>query len=243
MSTSHSIITRLIAAHYAATVAQVESLAHERYTSNVAVLNADGTYLRIALVDAQSNLGRPRGRGAAPNAEAQLTVLTKTHEKFYPAVLKGVTTDDIAVENGLDPKEQSRRALERNSRSAFARSAMSTLTAYVRAGGDLRTLDAETVTKASLRAATAPTEPTDKVARQVQRASGMLLRAVTRRAREHPDEAREEIGAVMDELQRVLDSLGNGDEEHEETTTTARPPRDAGSTRTRVGVPQFHRGA
>lgn len=238
-----TIISKLVAAHFVATVAQVETLAHERYATNTAVLQADGTYLRVALVDAQSVLGKPRGRGTKPNAEAQLEVLGKTNEKFYPAVLRGVTTEDIAVEAGLDPKEQSRRALERNSRSAFARSALSTLTAYVRAGGDLRTLDAETVTKASLRAATAPPEPTDKVARQVQRAAGSLLRAVTRRAREHPDEAREEIGRVMEELQKVLDSLGNGDEEHEETTVTTRAPRDTGATRTRVGVPQFHRGA
>ena len=239
----NGIIAKIVKAHYVIhNESEVESLAHERYASNTVVSQADGTYLRVLLVASQAQLGRPRGRAAKFVAETQVTVLTAVNEKFYPAVLRGITTPDIAVEAGLDSKEQRRRSLERNARSAFARSAMSTLVAFVKGGGDLRGLNPEEVTKSALRAAVAPPEPQDKVERQVQRASGALLRAIGRRARDNPEAAREEVSKVMDDLQRVLDSL-NGDEEHAETTTVV-GVRDRGPTRTRVGSPVIlHRGA
>jgi len=243
----NGIVAKLVKAHYVVhNEHEVETLAAERYTSNVVVAQADGTYLRVLLVGTQAKLGRPRGRAAARvNAEAQLAVLVETHERFYAAVLRGVTTPDIAIEADIDSKEQRRRSLERNSRSAFARSAMSTLTAFVKGGGDLRTLDAETVTKAGLRAAVAPPEPEDKVARQIQRASGALLRAVTRRARDNPDEAAREIEGIMDELQKVLDSLNGGEQPEPGATTVVAGarPRDTGPARTRVGTPLLNRGA
>jgi hypothetical protein len=239
-----TILAKLVKGHWVATEHDVEVLAHERYANAVLVSNSDGTYLKVVLVAAQAKLGRPRGRGVKPNAEAQLTVLSAVHEVFYPAVLRGVTTPDIAIEAGLDPKEQQRRSLDRNSRSAFARSAVSTLTAFVRAGGDLRTVDPATVTKAALRAATAPPEPSEKVARQIQRSSKALLRAIGRRARDNPEAARAEVEALMQEFQRVLDSLdGNGEEEHTETTTKVRPPPERAFQRTRVGTPLLNRGA
>lgn len=237
-----TIIAKLTKGHWVATEHDVELLAHERYANAVIVASSDSTYLKVALVAAQAKLGRPR-RAGKPNAEAQLTVLNAIHEMFYPAVLRGVTTPDIAIEADLDSKEQRRRSLERNSRSAFARSAMSTLTAFVKGGGDLRGLNPETVTKANLRAAVAPPEPEDRVARQIQRARGALLRAITRRARDNPEEAAQEVESLMEELQKVLNSLdGKSDTEPDETTVVARP-RDTGPARTRVGTPLLNRGA
>lgn len=241
-----NIVAKLVKAHYVVhNESEIETLAHERYTSNTVVAQADGTYLRVLLVGTQAKLGRPRGRAARVNAEAQLTVLGEVHELFYAAVLRGITTPEVAIEPTLDPKEQRRRSLERNSRSAFARSAMSTLATFVKGGGDLRTLNAEEVTKAALRAAVAPAEPTDKIARQVQRARGALLRAITRRARDNPEEAATEVKSLMDELQKVLDGLGEPAQDHTATTTVVGArPRDAGPTRTRVGTPtMLHRGA
>lgn len=239
-----TIIAKLSKGHWVATAHDVEVLAHERYANSVVVANSDRTYLCVLVVAAQAQLGRPRGRPAAANIDAQLAVLASVHEKFYPAVLRGITTPDIAIEPNLDPKEQRARSLERNSRSAFARSANSTLVAFVKGGGDLRGLDAETVTKTALRAAVAPPEPENRAARQVQRARGVLLRAITRRARDNPDEAATEVESLMDDLQKVLDALnGEPEDEHVETATIAsRPPPERSFQRTRVGVPQLHRG-
>lgn len=239
-----TIIAKLSKGHWVATEHDVEVLAQERYANALVVSNSDSTYLKVVLVASQAKLGRPRGRAARFNAEAQLTVLNGVHEVFYAAVLRGVTTPDVAIEPTLDSKEQRRRSLERNSRSAFARSALSTLTGFVKGGGDLRTLDPETVTKTGLRAAVAPPEPEDKVARQIQRASGALFRAIGRRARDNPEAAREEVERVMDELQKVLDSLNGDEAEHTATTTVVgAKPRDVGPARTRVGPPMLHRGA
>lgn len=241
-----TILAKLQKGHWVATEADVETLAHERYANALVVANTDGTYLRVALVAAQAKLGKPRGRGVKPNAEAQLSVLTAVHTLFYAAVLRGVTTAEVAVEPNLDVQEQRTRSLARNSRSAFARSAMSTLTGYVRAGGDLRTLDPDTVTKRGLRAAFAPkaSDSGDRIERQIANATGALVKAVTSRARDNPDKAREEVEAVMDELQKVLDSLGNGEGEVEtEAETPARRATDRGPARTRVGVPMLNRGA
>jgi hypothetical protein len=156
-----TILTKLEHGHYVMTEAQVESLALERYNNAAVVLRADSTYLKGLVVAAQAKLGNGRKTRVKINAEAQHTVLNEVHERFYAAVLRGVTTHDVASDDALDSKEKQRRSLERNRRSAFARSAKSTLSAYITAGGDLRTLDVEAVTKAALRKAIArPNQPT-----------------------------------------------------------------------------------
>lgn len=221
---------------------RVELLARERVLSATVVSDADVTYLSL-LVDAmQSQLGKTR-RGKV-NSLQQAQVLAEVDKRFYAAVLRGVTTDDIAIEEDLDVDEQRRRSLERNRRSAFARTAKSTVSAYITAGLDVRELDPKTVSKAALRKAVAPPESTDKTARQVERAKGALMRAITRRARGDPEGTRTEIEDLMDELQKVLDSLSGETEEdqHHETTVTSMRTPDRGVQRTRVGIPQLHRG-
>jgi len=235
-----TITAKLTKGHWVATEDDVETLAHERYANAVTVASIDGTYLRVILVAVQAQLGRPR-RGPKPDMEAQLSVLSAVHSTFYAAVLRGVTTEDVAHDSSLDSTEQRRRSLERNSRSAFARTSMSTLAAFVKGGGDLRTLDPATTTKTGLRAAIAPPEPADRVERQIQRATGSLLRAIGRKAKTDPQAAQEDIEAIMDELQKVLDSLANGEEE-EEPAASPRPPPERVVQRTRVGIPQLHRG-
>jgi len=171
--------------------------------------------------------------------------LADVDKRFYAAVLRGVTTEDIAIEEGLDADEQRRRSLERNRRSAFARSAKSTVSAFITGGGDVRALDPNTVSKAALRKAVAAPEPTDKAARQIATAKGALLRAITRRARGDPEAARAEVEGLMDELQKVLDELGGEPEQpqHEATTVVGLRVPDRGPARTRVGQPLLHRGA
>lgn len=222
---------------------RVELLARERVTSATIVSNADVTYLSLLIDAMQSQLGKNR-RGKI-NSLQQAQVLADVDKRFYAAVLRGVTTEDIAIEDGLDADEQRRRSLERNRRSAFARSAKSTVSAFITGGGDVRTLDPNSVSKASLRKAVAAPEPEDKAARQIATAKGALLRAITRRARGDPEAARTEVETLMDELQKVLDSLDGEPEQpqHEATTVVGMRVPDRGPQRTRVGQPLLNRGA
>jgi len=221
--------------HYVATEAEVEALAAEHQTGMESTTRGSATYLRVLVAGAQSRLGK---RGPAPRAKAQAEVLELVHAKFYPAVLRGITSPDIAHDDQAEAPEQRRRALERNRRSAFARSAMSTLRAYVGAGGDLRALTVETVSKGELRAAMAPPEPTDKVERQIARAQGALLRAIARRARGDPAAAEAALDAAIEALEalrspaepQAAPARRPAEQAHHETTIV-------GGRRTRVGTP------
>jgi len=226
---------------YVMTEAQVEQLARD-HTSHVVASQGGGlTYLRVLLVAVQAQLGTPRGRGRPMSAETQLAALERIEAPLYAAVLRGVVTEDIADDLELPRDERRRRMLARNSRSGFARTAKATLVGYVRAGGDLRTVDPETATKDSLRRAGQPQEPTDRVARQIQRNSEGLQRAIERQARVDPAAARELLEAILEDLQALLDGLGD-EGEPAETTARARPP-DRGPARTRVGRVLLNRPA
>lgn len=228
-----NILDKIESSHYVANEAQVEGLALEAYKIGLQSTRIDGTYLRVLIAGCQAKLG-PVRRGRSPSAESQLAVIEETHGRFYAAVLRGVTTPDIAADPTQAGPESQRRALERNRRSGFARSAKSTLAAYARAGGDVRILVVDEVTKGSLRAATAPATlgSTDRVST----AQRSLLAALGRQAKVDPGGTRETIEQVMEELQKVLDSLDD-EGDHGATTTVA----SRAHARTRAGAPMLHR--
>lgn len=234
-----TIIHKLETNPAGATDSQVEQLAHARYTAGVEVSRTDGIYLHVLVAACQAKLG-PLRRGRGPSAASQLSVLEGVHDRFYAAVLRGITTADVTAEDGLEAPEAQRRTLERNRRSVFARTAKATLVAYVRAGQDVRALNAKTVSKAQLRASIAPPPPSDKTAARIQRGEGVLLRAIRRQSKDDPDAARETIGRLLGEFTKVLESLDGDEPEHGATTTiVARAAR--GHTRTRVGTPMLNR--
>jgi hypothetical protein len=72
-----------------------------------------------------------------------------------------------------------------------------------------------------------------------------MVRAAKRIARNDPDKARERIEATIKALQDVLDEVEGVTEQEAGTTTVVGKSAagDRGATRTRVGVPQLHRGA
>lgn len=232
-----TIIAKIIASNYVATEQQVEALAHYRYTQNTEVNGSDATYLRILLVGIQARLG-PKRRGRI-SLETQGQVLEETHAKFYDAILRGVTTPEIAIDETLPQAERSARALERNRRSAFARSSKSTLAIVAAAGVDLRGLDASLVTKASLRALVSPPEPSDKVARQIVRSRGSLLRALARQAKTSPNAAHDAIQAAIDALTELQEGMGGTSAPAD--AMERRAPRDRGPARTRVGSVMLNR--
>lgn len=204
---------------YVMTEAQIEALAAERTTSVVLADGLAGTYLRALVAGTQSKLGPKRGR--RPNDEAQLEALELIAGPFYAAVLRGVITGDIELAATLEAAETTRRTRERNRRATFARTAKSTLVAWIEAGGDVRGLDVATVTKGLLRAAvTAKREGGGTVTTRIERAQTAILAAV---AREGPEIAREHLERVIATLQAALDELP-GTPDHGESTVIHTKP-------------------
>lgn len=141
---------------------------------------SDATYLRVIINAVQAKLGPKKGR--APAAETQLSVFSTVVTPLYAAVLRGVTTEDIAIREGLEPAELTRRMRERNRRATFARTARSALVSWVNAGGDIRALDVSTVTKSELQRSVAAAREPD-ANRTVERAQKRILASVAAVAR------------------------------------------------------------
>lgn len=188
-------ILELIAAHnFMATMEQVERLAN----AVVAGQQAAGTYLQVVVAHMQAKLGKPRrGRRSAADAESAEAVLDSIHASLYPAILKGVGPDDLAMP-------------ERNRRATFARSAASTVRFFITHGGDIRTVDVSTVTKAGLRAAVQPEqeevpEGETRVERGFRKATQAVVRSAQRLlARGDPERAREQIEQALEVLEGLL---------------------------------------
>lgn len=194
----HTIVSKLVQGEYSASEQDIESLALERYNNHGTVNQTDNTYLRVLTRNAQSR------NGTARNRRTQVKHVNAAHVAFYAAVIRGVTTHDIAHDDTVDKAEKTRRSLERNRRSAFARTSKSTLVGYIKSGGDLRALDIGGLTKSGLRCAMKPPEPKDKIERQIERAQGGLLRALTRKFRVNAPGAEDTIEAAQTALGVLL---------------------------------------
>jgi hypothetical protein len=136
----------LVKSGYQATDKQVEQLAG-RYLSGLQSQDTvKGVYLKVLVADAQQ-AAKP-----AKSLQDVLKSIETSHEHYYAAVLKGVSTPDVRDDDKLEQTERSLRSLERNRRSNFARSAKSLLVTYVKRMGDLQALKPETVSKQELQA-------------------------------------------------------------------------------------------
>lgn len=224
--TNGAIVAAIVRSNYAATGEQVEQLAH----TVVSGLRAGEVYLRVVLAHMQSKLGRPR-RGKQPPQEP---VLDAVHAELYPHVLVGVGPAEMSDD-------------ERNQLANFARTMASTVRYFIRNGGDVRGVDISTVTKNGLRRAVtpeaAPIEGT-RAERGFLRAVEGVKKSVAAMARGDPDNARQRVEQLMDELDQLLTELG-GDEAQPDVggqTTTIVAGR-TGVGRTPTQPAQLHRGA
>lgn len=222
-----NIIQSIEKAHYAATEAQVETLAH----AVVLGKRGESTYLRVLAAHCQAQLGRSRRKLPA---DAQEAVVDSVHAKLYPHVQKGVQA------NGLGGAELPQA--EVNRRATFARTSASELRAFINKGGDLRELVVHELTRAQLRKFGVAVPTGTRAERALAKSADAVERAALRVARGDPDAAYTAVEAAIAKLQAVLDKLEEP-EEHTETTagtTTVRAAPDRGYARTRV-VPQLHR--
>jgi len=205
-----SLIESIEKNHYLATEQDVEALARSFLDAETFRRNTRSTYFRILLAGAQveltgkPTLRAPRGRHGSLSDEAkaaQAVALDAVHTRLYAAVLKGVVTPEIEGGTG---EEGRRRALERNRRSGFARSAASTLRRYVREGGDLTRLSVLTATKNSLTQRQAGVPGEDRARKLIARAARRFAAQVERLAGVDRGLAVEAVRMSMDEINAVL---------------------------------------
>jgi hypothetical protein len=204
-----NIETKIEKAHFTVTEQDIELLAQTRVTSDEATKRMDGTYLRILVATMQGDKeiglwGRGKRALAPADIEAHRAKLADIHAKFYPAVLRGVTTADVADKDGLAPEDRRERARVRNSRATFARSAASTLQAFIKLGGDVRKLDPKTMKKMDLqrfiiehREPTAPAAQLESTANRLIKDAADLLAA-------DPDAGRVQVEHAIAALQALL---------------------------------------
>lgn len=152
-----NIIVKIEKAHFVTTPADILALTKERLVA-IGTTNRSGTtYLRALLGTTLSHLGlkpRQRQQGHPPKMKdeeqrRQLKGLEEIHLSFYEQVLKAIdetplTDEDLPKSGRTSPKAVKTR------RATFARTSMSMLRGWVRAGRSLDVLPPDKVTKWSL---------------------------------------------------------------------------------------------
>ena len=188
--------------NYVYTTAEIQDLARAGMEATAAVGETRQTYLRALVGTTQAELKGTKGATQAMQAKALLGV----HKRFYAAVMQAIITPDIAQAPRLSQEERTRRSLERNRRSNFARSAHSTLQKWLKVGeNNLASLKAASVSKTQLIAATPRSETQrpvkfESVKAKVDALVGDILERSRELAKADPEQAR----AVLDSALQIL---------------------------------------
>lgn len=215
---SATVMDQLAKASYHATDEQIETLARLNY-QNIQGLDAvRGVYLK-ALVDGVQRAAKPGKRAGSYIVE----LLDQVHDRFYTAVLKGVVTKDTMDDPTAPQEERTARSLERNRRSAFARTAKNAVGNFLKAGGDLFTLDAAKVTKTELVAfaSSMRSRVNQQPGQKVKLASERLEESLRELADNDKDAGIQTLQEAMARLANLLAELGV-----ESTTRTMVAVRD-----------------
>jgi hypothetical protein len=157
--------------------------------------NGRGAYLRALIEGAQDALG-----AKGQPLPVQVAALATTHERFYALVLDTVSQ---AV-----PRALKDRAIEVHRRANFARTALSAVRRYVKAGNDLASIKADRATKRSLAVEREPAVLTVKrVLATIERETRTLLTNLTALAEMDRQAAFDEITKAIAELDHELLTL------------------------------------
>lgn len=186
---------------------EVELLAAAHLACSEATKKTDGAYLRILIAVLQEQFGTKKHKLSQKEQQRHLEVLTSTHTRLYPAVLRGITTPEVEDNEALSIDERRARAAVRNARATFARTAASTLHTFIEADGDVRGLDLQTVTKSSLRAQVLAKHGTPPKTELVMAALHRVERQILKWTQEDPGAARAAIEECIERLQKLHDEL------------------------------------
>lgn len=208
--THNDLLHRIMDSNYHVSEEDIEKLASMHNEASASQGITDGSYLKILLAGCQATLGK--GRKKLPNmVETHSTALDDVHTVYYNAVLRGVTTADIEDDDTQSQDERRRRRVEQLRRATFARSAKSTVQAFINAGGDVRGLDLATTTKGGLRRFVMEASGTPDWEQTITSNRNKIEKICRRLAETNPGEAREILESVLSHIQDVLDSITGGD--------------------------------
>lgn len=253
-----NILTKIERAHFLASPADIETMAAQRQDGADFSVRAAGTYLKVLVAltareigGATAHLSRRRGRAASalrPEEVAEhLAALDRVNAICYGAVAQAVIPPELVKVEGLDQAEQTRRSLERNRRTNYARTALTAVRLYISAGRDVRDLEPAAVTKDGLRSVAEQHRPpprsvsAGRLVRAATRASERIVAEAEQLAGIDPEQAEKLLDALMNELQGVLDKLRAGELEQRDvgtTTIVTRAVRDAAMRPGARGSPQ-----
>jgi hypothetical protein len=202
------IVDKIEKAHYViVSDHEVELLAAAHLAASEATKKTDGAYLRILVAACQAELGNKKHKMAQKDQQRHAEYLSEVHGRLYPAVMRGVTTPDVEDDEKLSQDDRRARAAIRNARATFARSGASTIQGYIKAGGDVRGLDVQTVTKYFLQTFIASKAGDTPKMEMVMAALQRVEKQVMTWVQEDPDQARAALEECMARLQRLLDDL------------------------------------
>lgn len=138
----------LVSKGFIATATDISNLTHSLLNADRTAVEGRTTYLKALVATTINELGvkarKHAGKAPKLNAESisvQVGALAAVHERFYAAVLEVASK---GIGNGRGQKK------ELNRRTNFARTSLSAVRAYVRAGHDLTYVIVAKVTKSSL---------------------------------------------------------------------------------------------
>lgn len=210
--------TQLEKDQYVTTPAGIKALVKEKLTAVATSVRSNVNYLRALVATTQAELGsEPHQRSVKmpkltkESRVAQLTALEAVHEKFYGAVLEAIEDTPLTEDEKPTNGRTSAKAIVTR-RATFARTAKSTVRAWIKAGHDITALAAAHVTKPSL---TIPTG--QKKARKtspkvlVKRATSQskeLVTTLVALSEVDPDAAKKEFQVVMGIIADQMGKLG-----------------------------------
>jgi hypothetical protein len=156
--TNGNVTAKLEHNSFVATAADIEALTKEQLVATATSVRSKVTYLRALIATTQDKLGlAPRvrqGKGAPVKLKpeeivVQLAALEEVHANFYTAVLKAI--DDTPLTEDEKPKSgRTSAAAIKARRATFARTAMSTVRTWIKAGRSLAGIAPSRITKGAL---------------------------------------------------------------------------------------------
>lgn len=205
---------------YVATPAQIGELTTNILNATATADSGFSTYLRALVATTQKELGAPqrlhRTKEQAMTEEstdAQLAALEAVHTRFYEAV--------VAAASATVP-----RGVELNGRTNFARSSVSTVRTWLKAGHDITSIVPGKLTKSMLYVEAQPRAlSARRLVTRVERTSKALVTAVLALAETDPETAAQELELVLAQLQAQLTEIAVAP-----TQPPERPPKEPTQT-------------